>query len=54
VSKGDLAKDDINDLVEMCKSEHGLAEQQDAVPLSQEHVPDVGSSVTVSASAICQ
>jgi hypothetical protein len=43
VLSGGLSDDDIRDLKELCKSAHGLAEQQEAVPLAKEHVPDKGS-----------
>ena len=43
VLSGDLGDDDIQELCEICKSSHGLAEQQDAVPLAMEHIPDKGS-----------
>ena len=40
VLNGDLSDDDIGALTEICKSEHGLAEQQDIAPLTKEHVPE--------------
>jgi len=43
VQSGELSDGDIRDLCELCKSSHGLAEQQEAVPLAKEHVPDKGS-----------
>src|SRR2546422_10104657 len=39
VLNGELSDDDIHALTEICKSTHGLAEQQDIVPLTEEHVP---------------
>lgn len=35
-----LSDDDIGALTEICKSKHGLAEQQDVAPLTKEHVPE--------------
>jgi hypothetical protein len=43
VLAGELADNDIRDLSEMCKSAHGLSEQQQSDPLAKEHVPDEGS-----------
>ena len=43
VLNGELSDDDIRDLSEMCKSAHGLAEQQEVVPLAKDHVPGKGS-----------
>ena len=40
VLHGELSDDDIRALTDICKSAHGLAEQQDIVPLTKEHVPD--------------
>ncbi|MCM8885324.1 MAG: AAA family ATPase [Candidatus Thiodiazotropha sp.] len=40
VLTGELADEDISALTEICKSTHGLAEQQETVPLANEHVPD--------------
>lgn len=40
VLKGELSDDDIRTLTDICKSAHGLAEQQDIAPLTKEHVPD--------------
>ncbi len=40
VLKGELSDDDIRALTDICKSAHGLAEQQDVAPLTKEHVPD--------------
>ncbi len=40
VLSGDLSDEDIRALTEICKSAHGLAEQQDIAPLTKEHVPD--------------
>lgn len=44
VLNGSLSNDDIIDLSELCKSSHGLAEQQELAPLSNDHVPDRSSS----------
>lgn len=40
VLNGELSDDDIRALTEICKSAHGLSEQQDTAPLAKEHVPD--------------
>jgi hypothetical protein len=40
VLKGDLSDDDIRALTDICKTAHGLAEQQDIAPLAREHVPE--------------
>lgn len=39
----ELSNDDISELTEICKSDHGLAEQQEVTPLAKEHVPSEGS-----------
>jgi Cdc6-like AAA superfamily ATPase len=36
----DLSEDDIRALTDICKSAHGLAEQQDIAPFTKEHVPE--------------
>ena len=43
VLNGGLSEDDIRELGEICKSAHGLAEQQDSVPLARDHVPEKGA-----------
>jgi energy-coupling factor transporter ATP-binding protein EcfA2 len=40
VLKGELSDDDISALTDICRSAHGLAEQQDIAPLAKEHVPE--------------
>ena len=40
VLHGELSDEDINSLTEICKSKHGLAEQQAANPLTAEHIPN--------------
>ena len=40
VLNGDFSDDDIRALTDICKSAHGLAEQQDIAPLTKEHVPE--------------
>ena len=40
VLNGELSDEDICSLTEICKSAHGLAEQQETDPLAKEHVPD--------------
>lgn len=39
VQHGELSENDIQELVEICKAEHGLAAPQDAFPLTKAHVP---------------
>lgn len=39
--QGELSDEDIRELTDICKSAHGLAEQQDVVPLTKDHVPDI-------------
>lgn len=46
VQSGELSDEDLHGLTEICKSTHGLAEEQDAVPLAREHVPEPGSGAT--------
>ena len=41
VQNGELSDDDLRALTEICKSAHGLAEEQDVVPLAHEHVPEM-------------
>lgn len=43
VQNGELSDDDLRALTEICKSAHGLAEEQDIAPLAQEHVPETGT-----------
>jgi energy-coupling factor transporter ATP-binding protein EcfA2 len=45
VQRGELSDDDIRDVTEICKTAHGLAEQQHVFPLTADHIPDkaVGS-----------
>ena len=46
---GELSDDDIRALTDICKSAHGLAEQQHIAPLTKEHVPEkTGGSAPVS------
>ncbi|HLE33645.1 MAG TPA: ATP-binding protein, partial [Bacteroidota bacterium] len=40
VLNGELSDEDIGSLTEICKSAHGLAEQQETDPLAKEHMPD--------------
>ena len=40
VINGELSDDDIGALTEICKSAYGLADQQDVLPLTNEHVPE--------------
>lgn len=46
VQNGDLLDDDHLALTEICKSAYGLAEEQDIVPLTKEHVPETGTGAT--------
>lgn len=39
VLNGELSNDDVNALTEICKSAHGLAEQQETTPLTKEDLP---------------
>ncbi|MDA8120180.1 MAG: AAA family ATPase [Gammaproteobacteria bacterium] len=48
VLNDELSDEDISDLAEICKSDHGLAEQRDTVPLAKEHVPDQTAGAPVS------
>lgn len=43
VLNGELSEDDLRELTEICKSMHGLAGQQKFIPLSKEHLPEMGS-----------
>ena len=45
ILNGDLSADDHRALVEICKAAHGLAEQQEAIPLTKDHLPDRRSAV---------
>jgi energy-coupling factor transporter ATP-binding protein EcfA2 len=48
VLNGELGEEDIVALSEICKSRHGLAEQQETLPLSKEYVPDKAAEAAVS------
>lgn len=49
VLHGELSEDDIRIVTDVCKSAHGLAEPQDALPLGREHLPKtVANSAAVS------
>ena len=39
VLNGELSEDDIPALAEMCKAAHGLAEEQEVMPLARHHIP---------------
>ena len=43
---GRLSDEDVQDLAEICKAGHGLAEPQNVIPLAREHVPDQGGTDT--------
>lgn len=50
VQSGELSDDDLRVLTEICKSVHGLAEDQDVAPLAHEHLPETetgGSPVSL-------
>ena len=40
VLNGELSDEDISSLTEICKSAHGLSEQQEIDPLTKQHLPD--------------
>ena len=44
VQNGELSVDDISALAEICKAAYGLTEQQEATPLTHDHVPDERSA----------
>lgn len=46
VQGGDLSDEDINSLTAICKSAHGLADQQEINTLAKEHIPDVAAGTT--------
>jgi energy-coupling factor transporter ATP-binding protein EcfA2 len=48
VLNGELSDEDIHALAEICKSGHGLAEQQGITPFAKEHVPDKAAGAPVS------
>jgi energy-coupling factor transporter ATP-binding protein EcfA2 len=48
VLNGELVDEDVLALTEICKSSHGLAEQQETRPLSKEHVPDKAAGAPIS------
>jgi hypothetical protein len=49
VLNGELSDDDIGALTDICKTAHGLDEQEPIAPLSNEHVPEkTGGSAPVS------
>ena len=43
--RAELSEDDISALAELCKAAHGLAEQQEAMPLASYHVPAESDAV---------
>ncbi len=47
VLSGELAQEDIQALALICKSAHGLAEQQETTPLAKDHVPDKAGGAPV-------
>lgn len=51
VLNGELSDEDISSLTEICKSAHGLAEQQETDLLAKEHIPD-GAAGTVPVSLV--
>jgi energy-coupling factor transporter ATP-binding protein EcfA2 len=53
VLNGELSDDDIAALTDICKTAHGLAEQEPITPLASEHVPEeAGGSAPVSLASI--
>lgn len=54
VVNGELSDDDIAELTEICKGDHGLAEKADTAPLAKKHVPDhaAASAAAVSLQSI--
>lgn len=48
VLNDELSDEDISALAEICKSDHGLSEQGDHVPLAKEHLPDQTEGAPVS------
>lgn len=52
VLQGELTDEDTLALAEICKSSHGLAEQQETLPLAKEHVPDKAVGAPVSLASI--
>ena len=40
VLNGELSDDDVRILTEICKTEHGLAEPHEVVPLAKDHIPE--------------
>jgi energy-coupling factor transporter ATP-binding protein EcfA2 len=45
IVNGDLSDEDINALTDICKSTHGLAEPRDAVPLTEDHLPETSTGM---------
>jgi energy-coupling factor transporter ATP-binding protein EcfA2 len=52
VINGELSDDDIRDLTEICKGEHGLTEKTEVKPLADEHVPERKGTAAVSLESI--
>jgi DNA repair ATPase RecN len=53
VANSELSDDDIRELTEICKGDHGLAEKVEAAPLAKEHVPGPeGAAAPVSLESI--
>ncbi len=46
VQNSELSEADIRELVELCKVEYGLAEEQEAVPLTEDRLPDKRNAAT--------
>jgi energy-coupling factor transporter ATP-binding protein EcfA2 len=49
---GELGDGDIVALTEICKSVYGLAEQQEPMPLSKEHIPETATGAPISLTSI--
>ena len=44
VINDELSEDDIRELGEVCKSAHGLSEQQEVLPLTKDHIPSLDTT----------
>lgn len=46
VRSDELSEDDVQELGEICKGVHGLSEQQDASPLTKDHIPSLDTTTS--------
>ncbi|WP_058533967.1 AAA family ATPase [Legionella saoudiensis] len=46
VLNDELSEDDLKELGEICKSAHGLSEQQDTLPLMKDHIPSFDTTLS--------